>query len=136
MSSIYRNKVILIQRAWKSKYNNRFNALIYFIDLHVEKMIKEYPNLKMFAEDFYHKRVNIEICLGYIKDESLKYRFIYDAYQRKLQEIDEIIEVNSKIQIESPKNKSRIMVPKKPIRPIHRFFRNTDILKSMVRGWF
>jgi nuclear transport factor 2 (NTF2) superfamily protein len=97
MSNIYRKKVILIQRAWKSKYNNRVYALLYFIDHHVEKMIKEYPYLKIFAEDFYNKRANREICLGYIKDESLKYRFIYDAYQRKLEEIDEIIEVNSKI---------------------------------------
>lgn len=28
------------------------------------------------------------------------------------------------------------MVPRRPVKPMHRFFRNSDILKSMVRTWF
>lgn len=32
--------------------------------------------------------------------------------------------------------KSKLIVSKRPVRPMHRFFRNLDILKSMVRTWF
>ena len=34
------------------------------------------------------------------------------------------------------KQRKLLEVPKKPIPPQHRIFRNLDILKSMVRGWF
>jgi len=30
----------------------------------------------------------------------------------------------------------KLQIPKRPIKPMHRFFRNSDILKSMVRSWF
>lgn len=33
-------------------------------------------------------------------------------------------------------SKPLLVVPKKPLRPMHRFYRNCDILKSMVRAWF
>ncbi len=32
--------------------------------------------------------------------------------------------------------KKKLDIPKKPTRPMHRFYRNLDILKSMVRTWF
>ena len=34
------------------------------------------------------------------------------------------------------KQKAYLEVPKKPTAPQQRFFRNLDILKSMIRGWF
>lgn len=54
-------------------------------------MVKEYPHLQLFTELFYKNKANKQICLAYIKDESEKYRFIYEAYVRKMEEIDEII---------------------------------------------
>lgn len=30
----------------------------------------------------------------------------------------------------------KLTIPKRPIKPMHRFYRNLDILKSMVRTWF
>lgn len=47
-------------------------------------MIKEFPHFKMFQEQFYQAQINRKICLDYIKDESQKYRFIYEAYRKKL----------------------------------------------------
>lgn len=37
-----------------------------------------------------------------------------------------------------PESKKRayLDIPVKPFQPQHRFFRNLDILKSMLRGWF
>jgi len=32
--------------------------------------------------------------------------------------------------------KKKLEIPKKPTRPMHRFYRNLDILKSMIRTWF
>jgi hypothetical protein len=57
-------------------------------------MLKEYPQLAIFHDEFYQKGVNKDICLGYIKDESEKYRLIYDSYAKKLEEREEMIDVN------------------------------------------
>ena len=32
--------------------------------------------------------------------------------------------------------RKELRVPERPARPMHRFYRNSDILKSMVRTWF
>ena len=34
------------------------------------------------------------------------------------------------------KGEKELKVPMRPVRPMHRFYRNSDILKSMVRTWF
>jgi len=78
----YRGKIKLIQRTWKSKYHNRLNCLLYFVDNHIEKMMLDYPHLRLFKEQFYNTNNNRIICLAYLKDESEKYRFIYEAYLR------------------------------------------------------
>lgn len=84
VASQYRDKIKFIQRVWKSKYHCRVYSLLYFIDNHVEKMMKEYPHLKLFQDHFYKAKANRQISLNYMKDESDKYRFIYEAYLRKL----------------------------------------------------
>ena len=43
--------------------------------------------------------------------------------------------MNKQLMAKGEKN-SLLPVPIKPTRPMHRFFRNLDILKSMVRTWF
>jgi len=43
-----------------------------------------------------------------------------------------MIEMNRK----SFKNESQLIIPKAITRPMHRFFRNLNILRSMVRKWF
>ena len=80
----YRNSIRFIQNVWKSKYHGRMYCLLYFVDNHVEKMQSEYPHFKKFFDVFYSSKANKQICLDYIKDESEKYRFIYEAYKRKL----------------------------------------------------
>lgn len=57
-SKDYREKIILIQRIWKSKYHARISCLMYFIDNHLEKMFKEYPHLSAFSEQFSKEKVN------------------------------------------------------------------------------
>ncbi len=47
-------------------------------------MLKEFPHFGIFQGSFYQSKSNRMICLEYIKDESEKYRFIYEAYRRKL----------------------------------------------------
>lgn len=47
-ASKYRASLRLIQRTWKSKYHGRIYCLLYFIDNHVEKMMKDFPHLQMF----------------------------------------------------------------------------------------
>jgi hypothetical protein len=44
--------------------------------------------------------------------------------------------MNLEIAREKSKKKKELQVPRKPTRPMHRFYRNSDILKSMVRTWF
>lgn len=73
----YREKIKFIQRVWKVKYHNRLYALLYFTDNHVNDMVREYPHLKLFHEDFYKRGVNRLIVLEYIRDESEKYRYIH-----------------------------------------------------------
>ena len=64
----YRNKIKIIQRVWKVKYHGRIYCLLYFVDCHVEKMIKEYPHLQLFTQLFYKNKANRQICLDYIRD--------------------------------------------------------------------
>ena len=45
-----------------------------------------------------------------------------------------MIEANKKIGKEG--KKPLLVIPKKPLIPMHRFYRNCDILKSMTRTWF
>ena len=60
---------------------------------------------------------------------------------RRLKEIEEYVNENLKIKEfnsgkPEKKWKKYLEVPKKPTAPQHRIFRNLDILKSMLRGWF
>ena len=84
----YRKSVRLIQRVWKTKYHGRMYCLLYFVDNHVERMLREYPHFKVFFDSFYTSGANRRVCLDYIKDESEKFRFIYEAYKRKLEDIE------------------------------------------------
>lgn len=118
------------------KYHARLSSLLYIVDNHVQKMFVQFPHFKVFLQDFYESKSNYTICLEYIKDESLKYRYIYEAYRHKQEEIEQIIKMNSVLALEKSKSKKELKVPKSPCKPIHRFFRNGDILKSMVRTWF
>lgn len=67
-SNMYRDKLKLIQRVWRSKYHSRMYSLLYFIDNHIEKMTMEYPHLKLFVEQFYKTGANRATALSYIKD--------------------------------------------------------------------
>ena len=95
-SKRYRLSIRLIQRVWKTKYHGRMYCLLYFVDNHVEKMMGEYPHFQIFFDSFYKSNSNRQICLEYIKDESEKYRYIYEAYKHKLEEISEMEKVNLK----------------------------------------
>lgn len=71
----------------------------------------------------------------------MKFRYIYDAYEKRVREIEEFIEANEKIKEFNkgkPENRMKkyLDIPKKPTPPQQRIFRNLDILKSMLRGWF
>jgi hypothetical protein len=66
----YRKSIRLIQKVWKIKYHGRMHCLLYFVDNHVEKMLVEYPHLRLFLDNFYASKANHSICLEYIKDES------------------------------------------------------------------
>lgn len=95
-SKKYRLSIRLIQRVWKTKYHGRIYCLLYFVDNHVEKMMVEYPHFQIFLDNFYKTSSNRQICLDYIKDESEKYRYIYEAYKHKLEEIAEMEKLNIK----------------------------------------
>lgn len=43
-------------------------SLLYFIDNHVEAMLKDYPHFQMLVKDFYASKANRQISLEYIKD--------------------------------------------------------------------
>ena len=44
------------------------------------------------SDDNCHK-----LCYQYMKDESIKFKLIYDAYRRRVEEINDYIEENEKI---------------------------------------
>lgn len=48
-----------------------------------------------------------------------------------------MITMNRQLALENSMIRSKLIIPsKRPTRPMHRFFRNTDILKAMIRTWF
>ena len=58
-----------------------------------------------------------------------------------MKQIEQFIQHNLEIMEENKKRpeekqKAYLEVSKKPVPPQQRFFRNLDILRSMVRGWF
>ena len=83
----YRQRVRKIQREWKSKHHNRIRGLLFFVDYHLEIMFKKHPHLNIFCKEFYENGINRDICVEYVRDEGEKYRYIYQAYLRQLEEI-------------------------------------------------
>lgn len=140
-SSRYRQSCRVIQRRWILKYRARVAMLENFAGRHVEAMLKDYPHLRLGLGAFKTGNFSHKVCYDYMVDESMKFRHIYDAYRKRVQEIEEFVRENEKIRefnkgkAES-KKKGYLEIPQKPNPPQHRFFRNLDILKSMLRGWF
>lgn len=137
----YRTAVRLVQRRWLSKYNNRLAMLHNFAQRHVESMLKEYPHLRMGYSKFKEQNMLHKTCYSYMVDESVKFRQIYSAYVKRNQEIEEFIDANYEIQAynkNKPESKWKkyLEIPKRPLKPQQRVFRNLDILKGMLRGWF
>jgi hypothetical protein len=94
----YRVKIKLIQRTWKTKYHSRMSCLLYFVDNHIARMTADFPHLKLFKEQIYITGCNRSICVSYLKDESEKYRFIYEAYLRTVEEIDDMERINQNME--------------------------------------
>lgn len=113
-----------------------------FVRYHVEEMVRELPHLRLFAQPFESGGAVGRIIKEYVKDECLKFNQTHEAYLRRKEEIREFLATNEKIEKSNQKQsverlkKSLLAVPKQTPKPLHRIFRNTDILKSMVRSWF
>lgn len=96
-SSRYRRLVRKVQRNWISKYRARLMMLENFSQRHVKQMLMEYPYLRL-AEKIYtdggHCRT---IAYAYLKDETAKFKHIYNAYEQRVEEIDHFIQTNKAI---------------------------------------
>lgn len=105
-------------------------------------MLTAHPHLRESEDQFWQENHCHRIVYEYLIDESIKFRYIHDAYLKRVKELEEFRRENketekyNKKQSSKKKQKKYLELPKDPVRPQHRFFRNFDILKSMMRGWF
>lgn len=48
-------------------------------------MTSKYKYLKIVEKEFYSNNHCHKICYEYLKDESIKFRLIYDAYRKRME---------------------------------------------------
>lgn len=88
----YRKKVRFIQRNWRIKYQARTDMLENYAYYEAKTMIKTYKYLKVAHPAFITNNNCHKLCYQYMKDESIKFKLIYDAYHRRVEEINEFAE--------------------------------------------
>jgi hypothetical protein len=104
-------------------------------------MLSVYPHFKAVSDDFYKANQLHKVCVEYVKDIAEKFNQLHMGYLEALGEIEDIKRMNDIIKDENTrllKKRQRplLIVPNQPVKPFYRFFRDLDILKSMLRSWF
>lgn len=81
----YRRKVRIIQRKWLIKYKARMTMLESYAQRQTNMMIKYHKYLSVAMPIFESNSNCHMLCYTYMKEESIKFRLIYDAYIKRLQ---------------------------------------------------
>jgi hypothetical protein len=104
-------------------------------------MVEAYPHLAMCLPAFTAGKHCHTLCRVYLVEEVQRFSMDKAEYLNRLKGIEELKDIKKMVReynLRKPANKRKAELdePNEPPHPVMKVFRNLDILRGMVRGWF